>query len=489
MGYSDLGCYGSEINTPNLDQLAARGIRFSQFYNSARCCPSRAALLTGYHPHQVGMGGMVNTKTNPKLEEGPYQGYISDKVPTLAEILKSAGYFTAMVGKWHVGESYPSWPRQRGFDRYFGLISGASSYYEVLPKRIMLSQNEVFSPPAGFYATDAFGDTAVNYIYQAKQNATPFLLYAAFTAPHWPLHAPDSVVGKYRSVYIRGYDVLRQERLDKLKALGLVSQTLTLPEREGGKPWSEVTNKLEEAEKMAVYAAMVEILDRNVGKMIDALKQSGQFDNTVILFLSDNGGCHENIRGRTKQDILPADTVLALSLPAGPIKSYQTYGMKWANLSNVPFRHHKSTIHEGGIATPFIFKPVGKTKRPGSIVQGQGFITDIVPTCLDWAGVPKPVTFNGVKQISLVGKNLTKVFSAQDRTYCWEHEGAKGIRRGKYKLVARKNAAWELYDLESDRNERNNLAQAQSNLVSELDAEWKRWASAVGAKSSEKSTD
>jgi arylsulfatase A-like enzyme len=304
MGFSDIGCYGGEIETPAIDSLASNGLRFTQFYNAARCCPSRAALLTGLYPHQAGMGGMVATHGRVR-EAGAYQGWLSQNAVTIAEVLKQSGYNTYMAGKWHVGEDSLDWPVQRGFDKYFGLISGACSYYEILPNRKMVTQNTVCtSLPEGFYMTHAVTDSAVSFVHQGIEQHKPFFLYLAYTAPHWPLHAVKDKIEKYRGKYMVGWDSIRALRHRKQMELGLFSKPVALSTRDEVVPvWSEVPNKEEWDLKMAVYAAMMESVDEGIKKLVDELKRTGQFENTVIMFLSDNGACHENIDGRIDKDL------------------------------------------------------------------------------------------------------------------------------------------------------------------------------------------
>ena len=466
LGFSDLGCYGSEISTPNLDALAREGFQSRRFYNAARCCPSRAALLTGRFPHEAGMGAMVSPP-NRLPGPGPYQGYLNREIPTLAEVMHLGGYQTLMTGKWHVGEARQDWPCQRGFDKYFGLVSGASSYYEVLPNRLMLRQNEIFTPTSGFYATDAYADTLLGWI---RETEKPFFAYLAFTAPHWPLHAPEVDVARYRNLYRKGWDTLRRGRLAKQKALGLVPQGLPSESLSPLPPWEKVKEQQKEAEKMAVYAAMVEKMDAAIGRIIQYLKTSNRFENTMVIFLSDNGGCAENLQGRTHWDGL--DTALVARLPPGPKGSYMAYGKDWATLSNTPFRSHKSTIYEGGIASPFICKPLPGMGKDNPF-EGK-FITDVFPEFLKLAGIPLPEQWNG--------HVLTPFPSLGETRYGWEHFGNRGYRKGNWKLVALKGKEWELYHLESDPTESQNRASTDPAVLNDLESLWLKWARKVGAK-------
>jgi arylsulfatase A-like enzyme len=479
MGFSDLGCYGSEIQTPNLDAMAREGVRFTQFYCAARCCPSRASLLTGLHPHQAGMGGMVSSATKP-ARPGPYQGYLNKKCVTIAEVLKGAGYRTYMSGKWHVGEAPDHWPRKRGFDRYFGLISGASSYWELLKgkrARAMALDDAPFTPdPGTFYMTDAFTDHAIQCIEEHPSGDEPFFMYLAYNAPHWPLHAWPEDIAKYRGKYMCGWDELRKRRHQRQVELGIVDGAWPLSPRDDEVPaWETVDNKEDWDHRMAVYAAMVDRMDQGIGRVFEALKKKGAEENTLVLFLSDNGGCHENIEGRK------------LNQPGkepGERGSYVAYRRPWANASNTPFRLFKHWIHEGGIATPLIARwPKGIAKH-GTITQQVGHITDIMATCVDLSEADYPSTYKGKPITSLEGKSLGPIFQGEMRephdTLCWEHFKNRGIRQGNWKLVAAKQGDWELYDLAADRTELHDLSERHPGKAKELFEDWDVWAQRCG---------
>ena len=473
MGYSDIGCYGSEVNTPNLDQLAANGIKIRSFYNNARCCPTRASLLTGQYPHTVGMGAMV-TPAKALIEPGSYQGFLDNRYPTIAEELKKAGYSTYMTGKWHVGEREQHWPLKRGFDHYFGLISGANSYYEIIPqeigKRHVVEDNKDFAiPKEGFYMTDAFTDHAIQYMHWQKTNQSdkPFFLYMAYTAPHFPMHALEEDVAKYIKLYEQGWDITREKRFEKMKKLGLIDSRYRLTERTAGIPaWDQATDKKTWVRTMAVYAAMIDRMDQNIGKMIGALKKEGQYENTIIIFLSDNGGCAENMSSRNFNDTTKL---------IGQRGSYVTYDEPWANVSNTPFKKYKHFMHEGGMITPCIIQwPAGIQPKAGYSNE-IGHVIDLLPTALELAGV----TSKG-----LPGESLSYVWKdkkASPKTYCWEHEGNQAIRKGNWKLVKDlDDPAWELYDLDKDPSETNNLANTHQSLVTSMMNEYAAWANKVG---------
>ncbi len=478
MGYSDIGSFGGEIKTPYLDLLARRGLRFTQFYNAARCCPTRASLLTGKYPHEVGMGGMVSSiDSNPTA--GPYQGYLDTNASTIAERLKEANYSTYLSGKWHVGEKQEHWPLKRGFDRYFGLISGASSYFEVItdqPRvRQMALDDQKWEPPEnGFYMTDAITDYATKYIREHVADHTrrkPFFLYVPYTAPHWPLHAFETDIERYKGVYDVGWDSIRVQRYERLIQNGIIDDRWTLPARPESIPaWDEVPNQQEWSRRMAVYAAMIDRMDQGIGKIIRALDETRTIRNTLIIFLSDNGGSPENITGRGLHDATKI---------AGERGSYEAYREPWAFVSNTPFRQYKSWTHEGGIATPMIAYWRRGIKDTGRIIHQPGHLIDLMATALELAGLQQQ------PETELTGISLVPQFNNEGQTdheaLYWEHLGAKAVRKGPWKLVMGKRSNnWELYNLDADRNERHNVALTYPELVEELQADWEDWASRVG---------
>ncbi|HMQ45988.1 MAG TPA: arylsulfatase [Saprospiraceae bacterium] len=483
LGFSDLGAYGSEISTPNLDQLADQGVCFTQFYNAARCCPSRASLLTGLYPHQVGMGGMVahSGKVRP---EGPYQGYLRhDSCQTIAEALKPLGYKTYMSGKWHVGEHEKDWPLQRGFDRYFGLISGASSYYELLDEgdrtRIMLLENAPFKPQGDdFYMTDAITNYALEVL-DEHHNAfasQPFFLYLAYTAPHWPLHAPDSLIQKYEKKYQVGWDSIRRNRYDKQLDKGLFGNNPpALSNRtEEVSAWPQATNSIDWVRRMATYAAMVERMDEGIGNVLEALREQGQLENTLFLFLSDNGASAENIEGRALDEP---------TIPTGYPGSYRAYCEPWANVSNTPMRYYKKWIYEGGIATPAILYFQEGHFPAGKCINTPLHLIDIMPTFLYLAGKKQDAS-NG--NLPLPGKNIIQMIKAetnvQNRPLFWEHEGHRAVRLGDWKLVAKAKTDWELYHIAHDRSETQNMADFYPDKVAKMEKLYLEWAQKVGVK-------
>ncbi len=485
MGFSDIGCYGGEVATPHLDSLAKSGVRFTQFYNNARCCPTRASLLTGLYPHQTGVGHMVD---NGRQLPG-YTGELNRNCVTLGEALKAGGYQTRMTGKWHVtpvNKSKDNWPNQRGFDRFYGTIHGAGSFYDPVG---LSEDNQPVKPGKDFYYTDAIAAKATSYIEECAGKSDPFFLYAAFTAPHWPMHAAEEDIAKYRSVYSQGWDELRKARHRRQLASGLLESRWALAPRDADVPaWAETPDKTWQIERMAVYAAMITRMDRGIGQMIAALKKTKAFDNTLICFLSDNGGCAEELKSTIKAEYVVQQTasgrpVKPGNLPGtmpGPDDTFQSYGIGWANASNTPFRLYKHWVHEGGISTPFIAHWPGHIAKPGSFNRQPGHLIDLMATFLDASKTPYPKAVQPME-----GMSLLPAFAGKDtltgRTLHWEHEGNRAIREGNLKLVSKHPGGWELYDLAADRTEARDLAAAQPADAARLAAKYATWAARVGA--------
>lgn len=490
MGYSDIGCYGGEIDTPNLDTLASNGLRYTQFYNSARCCPTRASLLTGLHPHQTGIGHMTNDRGVPG-----YRGDLSANSVTIAEVLGNSGYSTYMSGKWHVTKHVDgpkhNWPIQRGFDEFYGTIHGAGSFYD--PVTLTRNNTRLESPEGDYYYTDAITDQAVEFIQQhsAKKSDEPFFMYVAYTAPHWPLHAPADVIEKYKGRFDQGWDTLREERMHRMKKMGLLDQDWSLSNRDKSVPeWDSAENKEWEVRRMEVYAAQIDIMDQGIGDILSALKKTGTYENTLILFLADNGGCAEELQPNWKgglhipektRDGTPIQLGNDPKVMPGPEVTYQSYGVPWANVSNTPFRRYKHWVHEGGIATPLIAHWPGKIKATGELRRQPGHIIDLMATCVDAAGATYPKKKdNGEKVPAMEGLSLLPTFGEgklPDRLLYWEHEGNRAIRDGNWKLVAMgQEGPWELYNLSKDRTEVSNLAQKHPKRVEQMSVLWDEWA-------------
>ncbi|WP_146531430.1 arylsulfatase [Novipirellula artificiosorum] len=480
MGYSDIGCYGGEIETPNIDALANRGLRFTQFYNTARCCPTRAAFLTGLHQHMTGIGAMTETPKGPRDDKRPaYQGFLNRNCVTMAEVLGANGYHTYMAGKWHLGyHGKEKWPRQRGFDRFYGSIAGATSYFKPQRGRGVTLDNENLDPPTDpdYYTTDAFTDYALRFIEEQKDDK-PFFLYLAYTAPHWPLHAREEdiakYVGKYRDI---GWDKLRQQRLAKQKELGIVDESTQLSMRdEGARPWSDLTDKQKQQldYRMAVYAAMVDRMDQNIGRVVALLEERGELDNTLLMFLSDNGGCAEpykDLGGGKFEDINNPNQSGAIS-----------YGQGWANASNTPFRKFKVFSHEGGISTPLVVHwPAGLKTKAGTITSHPSQLIDLMPTVLDVTGTQYPASFADHEIHPIEGNSLQPLLRGKEQPKSewmfWEHSGHSAVRNGKYKALKPRKEDWQLYDLSTDRGETNNLASEMPDRVKSMAARWASWA-------------
>lgn len=475
MGFSDIGCYGGEVHTPNLDRLANHGVRFSQFYNGARCCPTRASLLTGLYAHQAGIGHMVGDRGYPA-----YQGYLNETCVTIAEALKPAGYRTLMSGKWHVGEQRPHWPTDRGFDRYFGLISGGANYFDPTKtkakgvKRTLALDDRPYTPPKeGFYMTDAFTDHAVEFLDEQGAGETPFFLYLPYTAPHWPLHAWPEDIAKYKGKYRKGWDKLREQRRQRMIEMGIIRDKWKLTPRDTTTwPWADEKNKDLLDLKMAVYAAQIERMDYGIGRVLKKIEALGERDNTLVMFLADNGGCAEG--GPVGFDRRNN------GLPPGGVDSYMSYGLSWANASNTPFRRYKHWVHEGGIATPFIASWPAVMKDAGTITHEVGHIIDVMATCIDAAGAEYPTTHKGKTVTPLEGESLVPIFRTGKRpghdALFWEHEGNRAVRKGQWKLVSAHRQPWELYDLEADRTELHDLIENHPDKAKELEALYQAWA-------------
>ena len=516
MGYSDLGCFGSEISTPNLDALAKGGVRFTQFYNTARCCPTRAALLTGLYPHQAGIGHMMDDKGLPG-----YRGELSRDSVTIAEVLKPAGYRTYMAGKWHVtqkvkpqtADAKENWPLQRGFDRFYGTIHGAGSYFD---PNTLTRDNEFISPfadreylPKSFYYTDAIADHATRFVadHARDHQMQPFFMYVAMTAPHWPMHAKPEDIAKYKGKYDGGYDAIRAARVEKMKKLGLVPPSWQVAAQAGGS-WSAVKNREFETRCMEVFAAMIDCMDQGIGRLVTELKKQGQYDNTLILFFQDNGGCAEGMgrnglfKPRAEQPPMPAMAFTDLQpdmipkqtrdgypmrqgygiLPGGA-DTYHGYGEAWANVSNTPFREYKHWVHEGGISTPLVAHwPKGiPVARHNALEPQPAHLIDLMATCVDVAGARYPTEYAGQKIQPVEGVSLHPAFKGETigrkEPIFFEHEGNRAVRDGIWKLVARgPQGAWELYNMEADRTEQHDLAASEPERVKAMAIQWETWA-------------
>lgn len=487
LGWSDLGCYGGEISTPNLDALASSGLRFTQTYNSARCCPSRASLLTGLYPHQAGVPDM----TTP----------LNDRCVTLAEVLGEAGYRTYMAGKWHLTSQVT--PVMRGFHEFYGMLGGFNSYWQENPyfSRLPADRPKRTYAPGSFYSTNAIGDYALDFMNDGQKSGKPWFLYLAFNAPHFPLHAPEDVIQKYEAMYReKGWDTIRAERLARQKKLGLAPNNLELTPR-GITPenwinkqtgWADkeipawdslpADRRGDLARRMAVYAAAAEVMDRNIGRVMNQLKETGQWENTLIFFLSDNGACAEwdpygfDQLDSPKNKVHTGDELKKLGRP----ESYISYGSGWANACNTPLRLFKHYAEEGGIRTPLIVHwPKGLKTRDGSLTEQVVCLPDFMPTLVELCGAKYPTERNSVPIPPTEGMSLVPTFLGQkpkSRTIFVEHEGNRMVREGEWKLVALHDMPWQLYNLASDPTEMKELAAREPDRVKKLGKIWEEWA-------------
>ena len=519
MGYSDLGCFGGEISTPNLDQLAANGLRFTQFYNTARCCPTRASLLTGLYPQQAGIGHMVNDRGTPA-----FKGDLSENAVTIAEVLKGADYATYLAGKWHVtpyvieNPDKKNWPLQRGFDKFFGMISGAGSLYD---PRSLTEGNEYVAPREGFYSTTDFTNYALNCI-EEHEGDNPFFLYVSYMAAHWPMHAPADAVKKYKGKYDKGWDVIRAERYERMKTMGLIKPEWEMTPRDSFVlSWDEdIPDREWEIANMEVYAAMVDLMDQGIGQIMEKLKAKGELENTLIFFLQDNGACAEelqwigNNRKKVEPRVMEPSELQTEMIPyftrdgqsvkimkeawPGPPEGYTAYGLNWANVSNTPFREYKHWVHEGGISTPLIVHWPKGIQSKGEYRDVPTHLIDIMATCADVAGANYPANYQNHTIIPMEGKSLAPAFTKQEigrEALYWEHEGNRAVRLGKWKLISKVNKKhsfvwdkvdelaienWELFDMQKDRTEMHNVAAEHPDLVRKMADMWLHWAKRTG---------
>lgn len=505
LGFSDIGSYGGEINTPNLDKLASNGIRFTSFYNTSRCCPTRASMLTGLYPHQAGIGRMTMDMGKPG-----YRGYLTENTVTIAELLKNAGYNTGMTGKWHVSqtnrlepekqlkwlahqESYgefsdtTSYPTARGFDKFYGNIWGVVDYFD--PFSLVNGKEEVKEVPEDFYYTDAIADTSVAYIKDFAADESPFFMYVAFTAPHWPVQAPEEEIKKYEETYKDGWRALRMKRYERLTELGIFDSTNApmAPWMFPKMDWETHKDTIWDARAMATHAAMVDRMDQGIGKIIAELEATGELDNTLILFLSDNGASSErpskygpgfDRAGSTRDGrevYFPVDKSTE-HLP-GPQTVHAGIGPQWAHAINTPFRFWKAKVFDGGICTPMIAHWPKGIDRKNEINRETGHVVDFMATCLDLAGAQYPEVYKGKEIKPLQGKSLVPVFKTGDRedpdNIFWEHFGSKGLIQGDWKLVQlNKDAEWQLFNLAEDRTETNDLSKAYPERLQKMISKW-----------------
>lgn len=507
LGYSDLGCYGGEVHTPNLDALAANGVRFTNFYNTSRSCPTRASLMTGLYQHQAGIGRMTFDAGLPG-----YRGTLSRNAVTIAEVLKDAGYATSMVGKWHVAETplrddqrewlahhvehdtfsdLCNYPVNRGFDRHYGIIYGVVDYFD--PFSLVEGEVPVKEVPEGYYVTQAFSDRAVRDINEYAKGDKPFFMYLAYTSPHWPLHALPEDIEKYKDTYKVGWEAIRNARYERQKEMGLFPGASDfLSDRHFKDSWADNPTKEYDARAMAVHAAMIDRMDKGIGQVVDALRKNGMLDNTLILFMSDNGCSDERCENYSpgendrpdmtrdgRQMVYPRNKEV---LP-GPQTTYAGLGARWANVANTPFRFWKAKSYEGGICTPMIAHwPKGIKANVGGTTQEMGHVMDVMATCVDLADATYPKTYKGHDIMPMEGKSIVPILSKGHRDghryLGFEHFLERAfISDDGWKIVRPSNAKrWELYDLNTDRSEKHNVADRHPGRVAEMAAAYEAWA-------------
>ncbi|SHM16266.1 arylsulfatase [Flavobacterium flevense] len=504
MGYSDLGCYGSEIHTPNIDKLAREGMVMNNFYNDSRCCPTRASLLTGQYQHKVGL-----RRNGASLNKSG---------ATIAEVLQQNGYHTAMVGKWHLSEANPlkdkekhlkwlnhqytpdttfaaidTYPTRRGFDKFYGVIWGVVNCYD--PFSLVEGVKAVQNVPKDYYTTHAFTDKAIEYINSYKKDTKPFFMYLAYNAPHWPVQAPAVTIKKYEKTYIDGWDALKKRRYESLLAKKIITKEdypYTKEEKEAIK-WNTLTaeEKKSFAQRMATHAAMIDEVDQGIGRLIAQLKENNQYDNTIIFFMSDNGASPEMLNtpgyqpGYDRPSALRDGTPLQYDSPEidkiGSSISYTTVGSGWANALNSPYRYWKKESYNGGAKTPFIMTGPGIKK---GINYSLAHIMDIMPTCLEIANVPYPKVYKGNQITATDGHSLVPIMKGKTVTnyddLFFEHQGGKALISGDYKIVALAKEKWALYDLSNDKTETKDIFSDNPKKANEMIVKWNEWAKKMG---------
>ncbi|WP_121355226.1 arylsulfatase [Flavisolibacter nicotianae] len=507
LGYSDIGCYGGEIATPNLDALAASGLRFRRFYNTSRCCPTRASLLTGVYNHNAGIGEMTTDRNLPG-----YRGFLTPNTVTIAEVLKEAGYHSGMVGKWHVSntieqkdpqaqlrwlnhqEEHPffspveQYPTSRGFEKYYGNIWGVVDFFD--PFSLVNGTEPVKNVPANYYHTNAINDSAVAYIRDFSKDDKPFFLYVAETAPHWPLHALPEDIKKYENTYKVGWDAIREARYKKMQQLGLIdpAKAPLSPRMAADLKWEDNPDKDWDARAMAVHAAMIDRMDQGIGRIIRALKETGELDNTLVLFLSDNGASPENAMQYGTGFDRPSETragqkiayPLKKGVLPGPETTFSSIGPRWANVANTPYQYAKAESYEGGIRTPLIASwPAGIRLPKGSFSNRTGHVMDFMATFVELAGARYPSSYKGNAIKPMQGSSLVPAFrsvKATGHTVLFnEHFGARYVRYDGWKLVSRNREPWHLFRIDDDETELNDLAKQHPDVVQKLEKMWQDW--------------
>jgi len=499
MGFADLGVMGSEVRTPHIDSIARNGALLSSMYNCARCCPTRASLLSGLYPHKAGIGQMGANLGSPA-----YQGFLRSDCATIAEVLKADGYRTYMSGKWHVGgdlwaKRVDAWrpgdpdrptPLQRGFDRFYGILDGVTNFFS--PHAIFEDEERVQVPPTDYYFTDAITDKAIGMMEESTLLEKPFFLYLAHAAPHWPIQAHEEDIARYDGVYNKGWDAIRTARHEEMLSRGVLQHKWAISPRDTeARAWSDTQHRDWEASRMAVYAAMIDRMDQSIGRVLQALKRLGQHEDTLILFLSDNGGCAEFMAedgwAKFMPDVHNDGRKIAMGnrpglRPGGPL-TYMSYDLPWANVSNAPFRMFKHWVHEGGISTPLLAQWPARMAQ-STVAHAPCHVVDLLPTILEATGATYPKQMGERTLQPIDGESLMPLLSGRNwerqQPLHWEHEGNAAMRQGNMKLVRKFNQPWELYDMEVDRTELNDLAPRNMPLVRQMEKAYSGWAQEVG---------
>ena len=508
LGYSDLGCYGSEISTPNLDRLAQQGVRFSRFYNAGRSCPTRASLLTGLYPHQAGVGRMTFDQQLPG-----YRGTMTHNGVTIAEVLGESGYRTGMIGKWHVAETplrpdqrewlahqvyheefapKENYPTNRGFEDFYGTIYGVVNYFD--PFSLVNGETPVRDVPDDYYSTIALSDSAVSYIKSYSQSGQPFFIYLSYHAPHWPLHALEEDIKKYEDVYTAGWVAIRDARYERMKKSGIFQDRSDyLSNRQSTREWDDNENRDWDARAMAVHAAMIDRMDQEIGKVLKTLEETGQLSNTLIIFMSDNGCspevCQnfvpgENDRPDMKRDGAPIIYPRNKEVMPGPENTYASLGPEWANVANMPFRFWKAKMYEGGICTPMIAHwPDGVKIKKGAVTNEPCHIIDIMATCLDLSKATYPKEYKGNSILPYEGKSIVPILKTGKReghqVIGFEHFRERALMTDDgWKIIqpGGRRTDWELYNLNDDRTEMHDVAADHSERLEKMIALYEEWA-------------
>ena len=491
MGWSDLGCNGGEIRTPNIDSLAQDGLRFTQFYNNSVCGATRASLLSGLYCQQTGHAG--NHWNQPKD---------FSKCVLIPELLQAGGYHTAMVGKWQ-GRDLAV---ERGFDRFFGPnCQGKISYWNAVQANDFYLDDQRWNfPESGFFMTEAFNDYAAEFLKTAVAGEAPFFLYVAYIAPHWPLHAREKDIASYRDLYRQtGWDEWRQRRFERQREMGLIAANSTMAAKPASvQPWQDDPEKNWQAERMATYAAQISTVDRGVGGLLKILKESAVDEDTLVLFLSDNGAAPDgglrpgtsgfgfDRSGKNKAWRRDGIAIKGGSGPdhmPGPHDTFAGYGIAWATTSNTPLRDHKQSAYEGGIRTPLIARWPKVIKEGGLISQQPGHVIDVMATCLDLSNLDYPAEFEGRRPIAMEGRSLAPIFRGEQRAaheaIGWDCSRGQALRQGNWKLVRpAPGKPWQLYDLKADGGETRDLAGASAARVESMALAWESWRQRVGAR-------